>query len=200
MKVIGLCGGSGSGKGAVSDILHGFGIAVIDTDRVYHEITSRPSECLSALANEFGSEVVCNGALDRARLREIVFDPEHSRTRLSRLNSITHKYVIEETERLISLYRQTGAKGVLIDAPLLFESGLDGRCDTLIAVVANKEVRIARIMLRDGITLDAARKRIDSQIPDARLCEMVDHVIRNDSTLDELYSEVRRIHDKIFEN
>ena len=199
MKVIGLCGGSGSGKGAVSDILRGFGIAIIDTDRVYHEITSRPSECLSALAEEFGAEVIRDGALDRARLREIVVEPAHSSTRLLRLNSITHKYVIAETERLVLFYRENGAKGVVIDAPLLFESGLDDRCDTVIAVIANREVRLARIMLRDGLSLDAARKRIEAQIPDARLCEMVDHVICNDGTIDELYSEVRRVHNKIFD-
>ena len=164
MKIIGLCGGSGSGKGAVARIFSSFGILHIDTDRVYHEITSHPSECLDALVAEFGIEIAPDGALDRARLREIVFSEPSSNEKLRRLNRISHKFVIAEIELLIENYKANGAKGVLIDAPLLFESGLDGRCEKVIAVTASKEVRIARIMLRDGITLDAARKRISAQL------------------------------------
>ncbi len=199
MKVIGLCGGSGSGKGAVSSILSTFGIAAIDTDRVYHEITSHPSDCLDALAAEFGRDIIGDEGLDRARLREIVFASPHSSTRLARLNSITHKYIIEETERLIAEYRQNGVKGVLIDAPLLFESGLDKRCDKVIAVLASREVRLARIMLRDGISLDDARRRVDAQLSDEILAEKADYVVRNDGTLEELYDEVSRAYTQIFE-
>ena len=200
MKIIGLCGGSGSGKGTVSSLFNRFGVIAIDTDRVYHEITSHPSECLISLAREFGSEIVKNGALDRAKLREIVFDPLYSDIRLARLNEITHKYVIAETERLIIEYDMAGRKGVIIDAPLLFESGLDKRCDVVISVVANSEVRIARIMLRDGISLESARRRIDSQIPDSVLIQKSDYVICNDGDLDHLYGEVLSVHNKIFEN
>ena len=200
MKVIGLCGGSGSGKGAVSSLFGTYGIPAIDTDAVYHDITSRPSPCLDALASEFGVRIVKDGALDRAALREIVFFSPDSAAKLKKLNAITHKYIIAETEKIISAYEKRSVPGVIIDAPLLFESGLDKRCDTVIAVVANREVRIARIMLRDGITLEAARARIDAQMPDTRLAEMADVVIRNDGTLDELKSAVRNAYEQIFEN
>ncbi len=199
MKIIGLCGGSGSGKGAVSTIFQSLGVVSVDTDRVYHEITSRPSECLMALADEFGGEIIRNGALDRAKLRNIVFDPQQSAVLLSRLNAITHKYVIAETERLILEYDRQGYKGVIIDAPLLFESGLDKRCEKVIVVVANKEVRLARIMLRDGISLEAARRRVDSQVQDSVLVEKCDYIIHNDGDLDDLYDEVLSVHNKIFE-
>ena len=199
MKVIGLCGGSGSGKGAVARILSSFGIAHIDTDLVYHEITSRPSVCLDALAAEFGADIIRDGALDRARLREIVFAPPNSTQKLARLNSITHKYIIDETERRIQAYLADGVKGVLIDAPLLYESGLDRRCDCVIAVVADRGVRLARIMLRDGISLDAAKKRIDSQLSDKALADKADYVIYNNCTLEQLGGEVSRVYTQIFE-
>lgn len=199
MKIIGLCGGSGSGKGAVSSLFDAYGIPSIDTDAVYHDITSHPSDCLDALASEFGPSVVNAGRLDRATLREIVFNAPGSAEKLNRLNAITHKYIIDETEKIISAYEKDGFRGVIIDAPLLFESGLDKRCDTVIAVLANREVRIARIMLRDGITLDAARARIDSQLSDAELVNRANIIIRNDGTIDELKSAVRLAYEQIFE-
>ncbi len=200
MIVIGLCGGSGSGKGAVARFLSELGIAHIDTDKVYHEITSHPCACLDALADEFGGDVVCRGALNRQRLREIVFSQPDSDKKLSRLNSITHKFVIEETEALIERHARDGKRAALIDAPLLFESGLDRRCDRIIAVVANRQVRLARIMLRDGISLDAAQKRIDAQLSDEILAEKSDYVIKNDGTLDELRLTVAGVYKQIFEN
>lgn len=199
MKLIGLCGGSGSGKGAVSSLFGNYGIPAIDTDAVYHDITSHPSDCLDALASEFGPSVVNGGRLDRAALREIVFNSPDSAEKLNRLNAITHKYIIDETEKIISAYEKDGFRGVIIDAPLLFESGLDKRCDTVIAVLANREVRIARIMLRDGITLDAARARIDAQLSDAELVNRANIIIRNDGTIDELKSAVRGAYEQIFE-
>ncbi len=198
MKVIGLCGGSGSGKGAVARILSGFGIVHIDTDLVYHEITSRPSACLDALRAEFGDGIAPNGSLDRAGLRDIVFAEPFSRERLARLNQITHAYVIEEAERRINECRLNGERGVIIDAPLLFESGLDSRCDRVIAVVASRELRLARIMLRDGISLDTAKKRIDAQLSDEALSAKADYTVTNDGTLEELYSSVKRIYLEIF--
>ena len=199
MKIIGLCGGSGSGKGAVSSLFGNYGIPAIDTDAVYHDITSHPSDCLDALASEFGPSVVNGGRLDRATLREIVFNSPDSAEKLNRLNAITHKYIIDETEKIISAYEKNGFRGVIIDAPLLFESGLDKRCDTVIAVLANREVRIARIMLRDGITLDAARARIDAQLSDAELVNRANIIIRNDGRIDELKSAVRLAYEQIFE-
>lgn len=200
MKIIGLCGGSGSGKGAVSSLFGAYGIPSIDTDAVYRDITSRPSECLLALASEFGSRVIRDDRLDRAVLREIVFNSPDKSENLARLNAITHKYIISETEKIISAYEKDSVSGVIIDAPLLFESGLDKRCDTVLAVLANREVRVARIMLRDGITLDAARARIDSQISDSELADRANIIIRNDGTLDELKSAVRSAYEQIFEN
>jgi hypothetical protein len=112
----------------------------------------------------------------------------------------SRRFKNSETEKIISAYEKDAVPGVIIDAPLLFESGLDKRCDTVVAVLANREVRIARIMLRDGITLDAARARIDSQLTDTELADRANIVIRNDGTFDELKSAVRVAYEQIFEN
>lgn len=199
MTVIGICGGSGSGKGAVCSIFLSLGIPSIDTDAVYHELTSWQSPCLKELMAEFGAQVGNGGRLNRTLLRELVFTPPFVKEKQSRLNEITHKYVIEEVERLLCEYEKNGARGVIIDAPLLIESGIYKRCDHVIAVTANREVRLARIMLRDGITLVQAEKRIDSQLPDTTLREYADTVIENDGTLDELSRTVKLVYEKIFE-
>lgn len=198
MKVIGLCGGSGSGKGAVASVFVALGIPTIDCDAVYHELTSYTSPCLLELSREFGESIIKDGRLDRAALRDVVFDPAHVSTRQPRLNEITHKYVILEVERLLAEYAAEGKIGAVIDAPLLFESGIDRRCDTLIAVIADRELRINRIMTRDNIDRARAAHRIDSQIPDDILASRVDIVITNNGTVSELEREVTRIYHEIF--
>ncbi len=194
MKIIGLCGGSGSGKGTVCDIFSTFGIPSIDTDAVYRKITASPSECLTALEKEFGSEIITeNGALNRKKLASIVFSGEGCAERLARLNEISHKYILDETRRRLDQYRETDTVAAIVDAPVLFESGFDRECDILICVIADMEVRIARIMNRDGITREAAERRINSQLSDAELVSRCDYTIRNDDDLDFLKLEVKSV-------
>ncbi len=201
MKVIGLCGGSGSGKGVVSELFGKFNIPIIDTDSVYKEITSYNSECMKALVDIFGDSVQnVDGSLNRARMREIVFADTNSEENRIRLNKITHAYVLSETEQRIAGYRSEGYNAVIADVPLMFESGFDKRCDVLIAVIADKETRISRIMLRDGIGRKQAEARIASQIPSSKLSEMVDYVIENNGDLGSLEIKVDEIYKKIFDN
>ena len=97
MTVIGICGGSGSGKGAVCSIFLSLGMPSIDTDAVYHELTSWQSPCLKELMAEFGAQVGNGGRLNRTLLRELVFTPPFVKEKQSRLNEITHKYVPDGT-------------------------------------------------------------------------------------------------------
>ena len=200
MKVIGLCGGSGSGKGTVASVFEAFGIPSIDTDAVYHDITSHPSHCLSDLTACFGEQIAVDGRLDRKKLRDIVFSPPDSAEKLKLLNSITHKYIIEQTEIIVAAHEKNGVPGVIIDAPLLFEAGLEKRCDLVIAVTAGKDTRISRIMLRDGITFEQAELRISSQLSDERLSDLADIVIVNDGTLEELKEQTTAVYNQIFAN
>ena len=195
MKVIGLCGGSGSGKGAVSRIFAEIGIPSIDTDAVYREMTLSDSPCMRALAAEFGDEVVnSQGGLDRARLASIVFnDP----SRLIKLNKIAHGFILDETRRRLAACKDEGFSAAIVDAPVLFESGFNSECDEIICVVADRETRTGRIMRRDGITLDAAEKRIASQMPDEILISKCDHVIYNNSDIETLREEILALKSKL---
>ena len=201
MKVIGLCGGSGSGKGTVALIFAVLGIPSIDTDSVYHELTSEKSECLEALQNAFGKEIISeNGALNRRILASIVFNSEDADKKRELLNEISHSYILAETRRRLAAYRDSGVKAAIVDAPLLFESGFDGECDLVIAVVAPRELRIDRIMRRDGINRARAEERIRSQISDGELECRSDFTIVNDGDEDSLRAKVFQLAEKIFEN
>lgn len=198
MKVIGLCGGSGSGKGAVCELFSEMDVSSIDTDRVYHRLTSSPSPCLEELALVFGKSIIDErGALDRRVLRGLVFGSCDADERRRKLNEITHKHILGEARRIISEKRDEGAKAIIVDAPLLFESGFDKECDVTVCVIADKDIRIKRIMARDGISAEDAKRRIDGQIPNDELVRRVDYVIENNGDLDILRDEVKRVYKKI---
>lgn len=182
LKTVGLCGGSGAGKGYVCRAFGMLGIPSIDTDAVYRDIVGGGGgdECLSELVREFGREILDGkGALNRRRLATIVFAPG-AEQRLACLNSITHKYIFAKTLYLAKEYRRRGAKTVIIDAPVLFESGFDIYCDVKICVSAPEEVRLARICERDGISTYDAAARIARQKSEKELIERCDAVIIND--------------------
>lgn len=194
MIVIGLCGGSGSGKGEVSHIFAEFGIPAIDLDAVYHDITSKPSDCLDELTKAFGVEILAdNGALDRSRLRHIVFNSENSDQKLKLLNKISHHYVLKKTELIIEDYKNNGASAVIIDAPLLFESGYNQKCNIIIGVIANKDIRIERIIRRDGIDRESAELRISKQLSDEYISANSDFIIVNNHSIESLRKEVYKI-------
>ncbi len=192
MKVYGLAGGSGSGKGTAARLFSEYSIRSIDTDAVYHDITSWRSECLIELAHEFGDEIISpDGALDRKRLAQLVFG-DRSSDKHKRLNEITHKHVLSEVRRIIS-EMPTDIPAVLIDAPMLFESGFDRECDGVICVVAPQSIRIARITARDGIDEESARRRIAKQLPDEYLIGHSDYTIVNDGSIEHLSEQVKHV-------
>ena len=198
MKVIGLCGGSGSGKGSVCAIFLERGIPSIDTDAVYREMTAGDSACLRALSEEFGNTIIsADGSLDRRALFTVVFSGDGAAERRCRLNEITHKYILDETRSRLYAMRKDNVKAAIVDAPLLFESGFDSECDALVCVIADRETRISRIMGRDGITYEEAVRRIDSQIADEILIKSCDYVVYNDDGISSLRSAVYQVADKI---
>ena len=175
--LIGICGRSGSGKSFVSRVFSSFGGRHIDTDAIYHDLLlprdCRMSECAIAISEEFGGDIVKDNTIDRRRLSEIVFsDPE----RLSKLNEITHAYILKETVREAS---ECDAPFALIDAPLLFESGFNRACAFTVAVVADDETCIFRICRRDGVSREEAERRLSNQLSRDRLELMCDYTIDN---------------------
>ncbi len=179
---IGLCGRSGSGKGYISKCFAMMGIPVIDTDEVYRSLTNGggPTECLAELAATFGQSILTEDmTLDRRALRRIVF-AEGAEEKLRMLNNITHKYIFVETLRLARMHKAAGSKAIIIDAPVLFESGFSNYCDKTVCVTCPDEVSIKRIVERDGISEYDARRRLECQMSAEELRSRCDAEIVND--------------------
>ncbi len=197
MKIIGLCGGSGSGKGTVAAMFLRHGIPSVDTDKVYHAITSKTTPCTLELVAEFGDSILnIDGSLNRKALARIVFESGNE-TKLNRLNSITHRHILNTTREILEEYKSSGVRAALVDAPLLFESHFNEECDEIIAVIADMDVRISRIIERDHVDRTAAMTRISKQLSDEYLREHSDHIIVNNGSLCETEKEVARIAEKI---
>lgn len=163
MKIIGLTGGTGSGKGFVSERLKARKAYVIDADAVAHEIIEKGRPAYKEIVDYFGSEILDeDGNIFRRKLGNIVFS---DKDKLAFLNSCTHKYINMEIMRIIEEVKpQTNVySAVIIDAPLLAEAGLVDICDDIWVVYADSEVRVKRIMERDSISEEQARNRIASQ-------------------------------------
>ncbi len=181
VMLVGLCGRSGAGKGYVSALFAERGIPAIDTDQVYREMTGPTSErspCMQELCEYFGEHIAApDGSLDRAVMRNIVFsgDPEP----LQALNCITHKHILVETKRRAAELSQKGSTIVLIDAPVLYESGFDRFCRAVVCVTAPEEKLVRRIMRRDGLSEEDARRRLASQKSTAELEERADFLLEN---------------------
>lgn len=193
MLIIGLTGPSGAGKGTTAALFAPYGILSIDTDKVYHDLLIPPSPCLDKLAARFGTHILTpDGTLDRKALAAHVF-ANGNEGELADLNRITHAFVLDVTRRICCELKAQGCAGVFVDAPLLFESGFDKECDTTLAVLAEPDVRLARIMARDGLTLPEAQARMEAQKPDGYYVTRAKHVVHNNGTAEDLLPEVHRL-------
>ena len=182
MLIIGITGGSGSGKSTVANIFCSYGAETIDADVVYHDLLNNSAAMMNELKKRFPETVNSQGKLNRRALADIVFSDKDA---LSDLNSIAHKFVIEETERRIARYYEKNAPYLCIDAIALFESGLNSICDVTIGVTAPRASRISRIISRDNIDSMAASARINAQADDSFYKDNCDYVISNDATAED---------------
>ena len=191
MLKIGLGGGSGSGKGTVASLFSLNRIPAVDCDEVYHTLISRNGTLTRELAEAFGDGILDErGGIDRRALFAAAFGDEEKR---NLLNRISHRRILGVLREWMNRAEKQGIPAVLIDAPLLFESGFDRECDMTVAVTAPPELRVERIVRRDGISQTEAEKRIAAQIPDAELSLRADYVLQNDGDLAKLIREVQSI-------
>ena len=184
IQIVGLTGGSGSGKSTVSKIFENSGACIIDGDKISREITGKGSPVLEKLKDNFGSEIINpDGTLNRRKLGSIVFADKKS---LETLNAVTHPAIYEKVVRIIE--KNTGEYTVfIIDAAALFDcKPLLDLCNKIIVVCADKNVRINRICKRDGISQDDAENRINSQTSQEILVQKADFVIFNNGSLSDL--------------
>lgn len=178
MKIIGITGPTGAGKTTALSALAELGGAVIDCDAVYHDLLRTNGAMRSELRARFGDGVFApDGQLDRKALGAVVFrDP----IALADLNAITHRYVDRAVDELLQKARQEGRPAAAVDAIALLESGLKDKCDALLAVVAPDEVRIGRIMAREGISREYAASRVAAQQPNSYFASRCTYVFQND--------------------
>ena len=174
--IIGITGGSGCGKTTLLNLIRDQGGLVMDCDTIYHDLLKTDTAMLSAIEARFPGTVE-NGALNRKKLGGIVFSDEKA---LLSLNAITHSAVKKEVLRRLEQKPALAA----IDAIGLFEGGLAELCDVTVAVTAPEEMRVQRLMKRDGISEEYARKRIAAQHSDQWFREHCDHVLENDGQID----------------
>ena len=193
MLTLGLCGGSGSGKSLLCEILSEHGIPTFDCDAVYHGLISKDSAVTRELVACFGDAIRAQGGgIDRRALSEIVFS-DSSGGSLQKLNEITHRHVMLECKKWLSEMQRAGKQAAAVDAPLLFEARFEVICDLTVAVTAPRELRLQRITSRDGISRADAERRIDAQLSDAELEERVDLVIRNVGTEEKLREQAEQL-------
>ena len=174
--IIGITGGTGSGKTTLLAELKKLGAEVLDCDAIYHQLLQTDTSLLADIENRFPGTVE-NGVLQRKKLGSIVFSDEKA---LQDLNKITHTAIHAEVLRRLERKPALAA----IDAIGLFESGLAGLCDVTVAVIAPADVRLRRLMERDGISADYAKSRIDAQPKDDWFREKCNFVLENSGNID----------------
>lgn len=192
MKILGLTGGSGTGKSAACTAFARLGCGVIDADATYRTLCDTCEPMLKEIQNVFGDVFFTNGKLDRKKLGTIVFADAQ---KLQQLNAITHPYIRQAARDAFAAYSKRGCLLCIYDAPVLFEGQMETLCDKTCAVLAARNTRIARIVARDAITEEYAALRIDAQKDDAFYRERCDYVVQNDADLDTLYTQVRKIYE-----
>ncbi|MBE6661740.1 MAG: dephospho-CoA kinase [Ruminococcaceae bacterium] len=187
MKIIGLTGPSGAGKGLCDEYFRAVGIPCIDTDKVYHDLLIPPSQCADELANRFGQEIRNpDQTINRQKLASIVFSDKSGKAAKD-LNAISHKYVRKKTLALLEEFRVEAKSAAVVDAPLLFEALFDRFCDFTIAVLAEREIRAARIMKRDTLSREKADERIAAQQKDEFYRSKAKYTLYNDGEKNELF-------------
>lgn len=189
MMVIGITGGIGTGKSTAAACLREKGLAHIDADEISRQLTRAGSPMLPVIDEAFGPGLINgDGDLDRKALASIVFSDRDKR---ERLEEIMFDAIIEEIAFRIDRAKEEGrARAVLLDAPLLFEAGLDTMCDCVLLLTADEDMRIKRVMERDGVTDRDVRNRINSQMGDEEKLKRADFSIDNSGSEGELYEKL----------
>ena len=193
--IIGLTGQSGAGKTTVCEAFENCGFHIINADLVSRYITENNKDCLNELKVTFGDEYIENGVLNRRKLGSLVFSDKKE---LNKLMAITFPYIIDEINRRVEKIGNNN-NIIVIDAPTLFESGLNKHCDKIVSVVADEALRLNRIINRDDISYDEVKKRFASQLTEKFFKENSDFLIENNNSESDLKDKAVSIAEEIKE-
>lgn len=188
---VGLTGGIACGKSTVSGMLEARGAAIVDADRIARDVVLPGQPALQDIREAFGDDVLlADGTLNRKALGAVVFGDEAARRKLE---AILHPRIRAEMARQMADWneREPG-RLVIVDIPLLYESGLDKRFDfeEILVVYVPRDVQLERLMKRDGLSSEAAEQRLDAQMPIERKKELADVVIDNSGSLEQTEAQV----------
>lgn len=187
-KIIGLTGGIASGKTTVSDYLKKRGYVVLDADAYSKKTTAKNGPAIPAIIEAFGADIVSeSGELDRKKLGSIIFNDADKRREL---NEIVHPLIREMMNADEEKYIQKGH--VFLDIPLLFENGLNERCDYVVTVFVDRDTQIKRLTARNDLTVEEAEARINSQMPLTEKVQKSDFRLDNNGTVEMLYEQIDR--------
>lgn len=180
-KVIGVTGGIASGKSLVSAYLIAHGFSIVDADIVAREVVAPDSIGLKKVAATFGNEIVdTKGNLDRKRLAKIVFADD---SQLKLLNDILQPLIRQQIQQELQQFIAQGQEYIFLVAPLLFEENYQSMCDEIMVVTVTLQTQLQRLMSRDQLNEQQARRRIAAQWPLSRKIALADVVIDNDGTI-----------------
>ena len=177
MTLIGLCGPSGSGKTLVGGLFAMEGCTHIDCDKLVHETVYKRADVREAIAREFGPEMLTEDGVKRKELGKIVFSNAH---KLNLLNDLLRDAIVDEVYKALA---QAGGEYALLDAPTLFESGIDQKCKAVIGMIAPLNTCVERIMNRDGIDRDTALARLSHQKNEEFLRKHCHYILENDGNI-----------------
>lgn len=191
MKIIGLTGGIGSGKSTIAQWFSDRGIPVYNSDNEAKRLMNESHEIREELIHLFGEQAYLNNELNRRFISSKVFE---NKELLERLNRIVHPAVFKDFKSWI---QNQNAPFVIKEAAILFESGSYHDCDYIVSIIANEEVRIQRVMERDGVSSEQVLSRIRNQWTDELRIVNSDFIIRNNEGLDELKEEFEEVYNKL---
>lgn len=184
MITVGITGRSGCGKSTVTACFAARGVPVADADQISRQVLQPGSPVLAQLAARFGSDILSGeGVLDRRLLADRAFATPEGK---ADLDAITHPAIVRRIEAARQAAQAAGSPLFVIDGAVLVGSVIDGIWDRLIVVTAPYEVSVARIVARDGIRPEMARRRLDAQLPEAALAARADFLLANDGTQEQL--------------
>lgn len=191
MKIIGITGSSGAGKSTICEILkQKYKVKIIDADAIAKRLSIKESKYLVEIVASFGNEILDGkGTLNRKKLAQIIYESSEAR---ERLNNCTFKYIKEEIEKEI----KASKVDVIIDAPLLFESGLNKWCDIVIGVISNKELQLERLIKRDNLEYHQALERLNAQKQNDFYERNCDMIIENNNHMSEIEEQIHAIAQK----
>ena len=192
MFVVGLTGGIGSGKSAATAIFENLGIDIVDADLASREAVLPGSKALDQIQKKFGNEILLEDqSLNRARLREIIFDNSEDKTWLEQLLHPEIRHIIQ------SKLENSSSEYVILVSPLLFETDQHEFCNTTILIDSSLNSQVSRTSKRDSVSEDSVKKIISAQMSRDDKLKIAKIVINNDDSLEQLESNVKKVHENL---